>query len=70
MGPLVLYVTNALYSAYTNFSYTQTSTGKAQMHEIFTNECNMLTQGNGTLDAEWPNVWAVLRLTGAWPGWA
>lgn len=53
-GPLVLYVANAPYSSYTNYTFSQTPTSVEQMSEIFTNSFNILTQGNSTLDAEWP----------------
>lgn len=49
-SPIVLYAANTPYSAYTNFSYVQSSTTLQQMHEIFVNSFNILTQGNGTLD--------------------
>lgn len=52
-GPIVLYLANAPYSAYTNFSYGQTTTSREQMSEIFVNSFNQITQGNGTLDKEW-----------------
>ena len=53
-SPIVLYLANAPYSAYTNYSYAQTATTREQLSEIFTNSFNLVTQGNGTLDAEWP----------------
>ena len=53
-GPIVLYLANAPYSAYTNYSYTQSHTSREQISEIFVNSFNHVTQGNGTLDAEWP----------------
>ncbi|KAE9368889.1 lysophospholipase [Stipitochalara longipes BDJ] len=53
-GPIVLYLGNAPYSAYTNYTYSQSSTSPAQMNDIFVNSFNQVTQGNGTLDSEWP----------------
>ena len=61
MGPLILYMANSPYSAYTNFSYTQEEVSQVQIREIFTNEFNMLTQGNSTLDAEWPECLGLHR---------
>ncbi|RAK95077.1 lysophospholipase [Aspergillus ibericus CBS 121593] len=53
-APIVLYLANAPYSAYTNFSFWQTSTSREQMNEIFVNSFDIVTQANGTWDAEWP----------------
>ena len=53
-SPIVLYLANAPYSAYTNYSYTQSQTSREQISEIFTNSFNLVTQANGTLDSEWP----------------
>ncbi|PWY84769.1 lysophospholipase [Aspergillus heteromorphus CBS 117.55] len=52
-APLVLYYANAPYSAYTNFTFWQSSTTREQMDEIFVNSFDIVTQGNGTWDAEW-----------------
>ena len=51
--PIILYLANAPYSAYNNFSFTQSTTSRVQMGEIFVNSFDLVTQGNGTLDAEW-----------------
>ena len=51
--PIILYLANAPYSAYDNFSFVQSTTSRTQMGEIFVNSFDLLTQGNGTLDAEW-----------------
>ena len=53
-SPIVLYLANAPYSAYTNYSYAQSQTSREQISEIFTNSFNQVTQANGTLDSEWP----------------
>jgi lysophospholipase len=45
---------NAPYTAYTNCTWTQPSFFEAQKYEIFDNAFNAFTQGNGTLDHEWP----------------
>ncbi|KAE9377350.1 lysophospholipase [Stipitochalara longipes BDJ] len=54
-SPIVLYVANAPYSAYTNYTWTggAGAFNTAQFNEIFVNSFNQLTQGNGTLDSEW-----------------
>ncbi|KAI9852074.1 MAG: hypothetical protein M1838_001871 [Thelocarpon superellum] len=52
-APIVLYLANAPYSAYTNYSFFQETTSLPQMSEILENSFNLVTQGNGTLDAEW-----------------
>ena len=53
-GPIVAYLANAPYSAYTNYSGVQTTFDLGQMSEIFVNSFDLLTGGNGTLDQEWP----------------
>jgi len=51
---IVLYMANSPYSAYTNYTWTQSIFSNAQMYEAFENSFNAFTQGNGTLDHEWP----------------
>ncbi|KAK4503621.1 hypothetical protein PRZ48_004536 [Zasmidium cellare] len=53
-APIILYMGNAPYSAYTNYSAFQSSFSDENMAVILTNAFNQLSQGNGTLDAEWP----------------
>ncbi len=53
-APIVLYLANAPYSAYTNYSYTQSATSNSQFADILVNSFNQVTQANGTLDTEWP----------------
>jgi lysophospholipase len=57
-SPIVLYMANAPYSAYSNYTWTDSVFSNSQMYEIFDNSFNALTQGNGTLDAEWPECLA------------
>jgi len=45
-SPIVFYMTNSPYSAYTNFSFFQTATKMDQMHDIFENGFNQITQGS------------------------
>jgi len=52
-APIVLYLANAPYSAYTNYTAAVGKMSRVQMNDIFTNSFNQLTQGNRTLDAEW-----------------
>ncbi|PYH90002.1 lysophospholipase [Aspergillus ellipticus CBS 707.79] len=52
-APLVLYMANAPYSAYTNFSFWQSATTREQMGEIYVNSFDIVTQANGTWDEEW-----------------
>ncbi|RDH34733.1 lysophospholipase [Aspergillus welwitschiae] len=52
-APIVLYMANAPYSAYTNFSFWQTETSREQMGEIFVNSFDIVTQANGSWDGEW-----------------
>jgi lysophospholipase len=53
-SPIVLYLANAPYSAYMNYSAGVNTMSPQQMNDIFVNSFNLVTQGNGTLDAEWP----------------
>jgi lysophospholipase len=53
-GPIVLYLPNAPYSSYTNFTWYQDTFTDEQMAVILTNGFNYVTQGNSTLDQEWP----------------
>jgi lysophospholipase len=53
-APIVLYLAHAPYSAYLNYTADQGVMSPQQMDDIFLNGFNQLTQGNGTLDHEWP----------------
>lgn len=52
-SPIVLYLANAPYSAYMNFTAGEGQFSAAQMDDIYLNGFNQVTQGNGTLDEEW-----------------
>ena len=52
-APIVLYMANAPYSAYTNYTYTQSATSYSQFRDIMVNSFNEVTQANGTLDSDW-----------------
>lgn len=52
-SPLVLYFANSPYSAYTNYSFTQSAVSREQMNEIFVNSFDIVTQGNGTINKDW-----------------
>ncbi|KZF25785.1 hypothetical protein L228DRAFT_266236 [Xylona heveae TC161] len=52
-SPIVLYLASAPYTAYTNFSYSQSSESRQQVEEILVNSFNLFTQANGTLDSNW-----------------
>jgi lysophospholipase len=53
-APIVLYLANAPYSSYMNYTAVKGVMSPQQMNDIFVNGFNQLTQGNGTLDQEWP----------------
>lgn len=53
-SPIVLYMANSPYSAYTNYSFFQFATSDSQFSDILLNGLNQVTQGNGTIDEEWP----------------
>jgi lysophospholipase len=52
--PLIVYVPNAPYTAYSNVSTFTPSYTDAQRNDIIRNGFDSATQGNGTLDAQWP----------------
>ena len=52
-SPIVLYVPNAPYSAYTNYSATAAAISRKEVNQIYVNSFNLLTQGNGTLSSDW-----------------
>ena len=49
----MLYLANAPYSTYSNFSFTVSTFSQLHLHDILVNSFNQLTAGNGTLDSEW-----------------
>ena len=57
-GPLLLYLPNAPWSTYSNYSYMQSSFTDGQFDLMMENQFNMATYGNGSLtggDGEgWP----------------
>ncbi|MCJ1315673.1 hypothetical protein MMC15_000993 [Xylographa vitiligo] len=52
-SPIVLYAANAPYSAYTNYSAAAQALGRDEVRAVFVNSLNLLTQGNGSLSADW-----------------
>lgn len=52
--PLIVYVPNAPYTALSNVSTFDPSYSMSQRNDIIGNGWNSATQGNGTLDSEWP----------------
>ncbi|CCC10294.1 unnamed protein product [Sordaria macrospora k-hell] len=52
--PLIVYVPNAPYTALSNVSTFDPSYTMSQRNDIIGNGWNSATQGNGTLDKEWP----------------
>ncbi len=60
-SPIVLYLVNAPYSAYTNFSYVQSSTTREQMHEQLLSLVLTLSRKGMELSVvSGPSAWAVL----------
>ncbi|KAK9237399.1 lysophospholipase catalytic domain-containing protein [Lipomyces kononenkoae] len=52
--PLIVYMANHPYSYLTNTSTIQLSYSTAEIEGFITNGYNLGTQGNGTIDSEWP----------------
>ncbi|CAK7234174.1 Lysophospholipase 1 [Sporothrix bragantina] len=61
--PLVVYLPNAPYTAYSNVSTFDPSYTLAQRNGIIENGFNVATMGNGTLDANWPTCLACAVLS-------
>ncbi|KIW24757.1 uncharacterized protein PV07_10451 [Cladophialophora immunda] len=51
-SPIVMYLAGAPYSAYTNYTWFKNQFTPVQMQEILVNSMDIVTQGNGTLDAQ------------------
>jgi lysophospholipase len=52
--PLIVYIPNHPYITYSNISTFQLSTNNTQRDAIIANGYEVATQGNGTVDPEWP----------------
>jgi lysophospholipase len=52
--PLVVYIPNHPYITYSNISTFQLATNNTQRDAIIANGYEVATQGNGTVDPEWP----------------
>ncbi|KZO93396.1 FabD/lysophospholipase-like protein [Calocera viscosa TUFC12733] len=52
--PVVLYLSNAPYSTYTNFSFIEDALPPQQVQEVLLNSFNIVSQGNGTLNSDFP----------------
>lgn len=57
-SPIVLYLANAPYSAYTNYSDSKSALSLEQTREVMVNSFNLVTQANGTLASDWPRCLA------------
>ena len=53
-APLIAWFGSAPYSSYANYSFFQSNLSIARVEDIWENSFNLMTQGNGTLDEEWP----------------
>ncbi|KAK3693592.1 lysophospholipase [Podospora appendiculata] len=61
--PLLVYIPNAPYTAMSNVSTFTSSYPDAQRNDIIRNGWDSATQGNGTLDAQWPTCVACAALS-------
>ena len=52
--PLVLYLPNSPWSAYTNYTYTKSSFTDNQLDVVLDNAFQIATYGNETVDRQWP----------------
>ncbi|PGH31795.1 lysophospholipase [[Emmonsia] crescens] len=53
-SPLIVYIPNSPYVAFSNVSTFQMEYSASQRDEILQNGYNVATMGNGTVDANWP----------------
>ena len=53
-APIIAWFASAPYSSYSNYSFFQSNTSIPRVEDIWMNSFNQMTQGNGTLDKEWP----------------
>ncbi|CAK7568632.1 MAG: Lysophospholipase 1 [Sporothrix epigloea] len=63
LPPLVVYVPNAPYTAYSNVSTFDPSYTLAERNSIIENGFNAATMGNGTIDSNWPTCLACAVLS-------
>jgi len=64
--PLIFYIPNAPYTTYSNVSTFDLVYSDNQRDAIILNGFNGATQGNGTIDAEWPTCVACAILSRSW----
>jgi len=62
-GPLIIYIPNAPYSFYSNFSTFDLEYSIEERNEIIRNGYNVATMGNGTVDSDWPTCVACAILS-------
>lgn len=62
--PLVLYLPNAPWSSFSNYSYTLTEFTENQLNVTLENAFNVATYGNGAVDPEWPQCLACAAIRG------
>ncbi|KAL6409893.1 lysophospholipase [Ilyonectria robusta] len=62
-GPLIVYLPNAPYSYYSNFSTFDMDYSIEERDEVIRNGYNVATMGNGTVDSDWPTCVACAILS-------
>ncbi|KAH7185207.1 acyl transferase/acyl hydrolase/lysophospholipase [Fusarium flagelliforme] len=63
--PLLLWLPNAPWTGYTNYSYTQAEFTSAQLNIAFENAFQIATYGNGSVDENWPACLACASIEGS-----
>ncbi|CEF77500.1 unnamed protein product [Fusarium graminearum] len=63
--PLLLWLPNAPWTGYTNYSYTQSEFTSAQLDIAFENAFQVATYGNGSVDENWPACLACAAIKGS-----
>lgn len=63
--PLLLYLPNSPWTAYSNYSKHKSSFADAELDLIFDNSYQLATYGNGSIDAQWPVCLACATIRGS-----
>lgn len=63
--PLVLYLPNSPWTAYSNYSYMKTSITPSDLDLVLENAFQLATYGNGTIDSDWPTCLACAAIKGS-----
>ncbi|EJT97333.1 hypothetical protein DACRYDRAFT_111876 [Dacryopinax primogenitus] len=69
-APLVLYISNAPYSTYADYSFIENALPDFQVQQVLLNSFNLVTQGKGTLNGDFPECLGAQPSSVLLKGWA